>query len=190
MLLAERPPTRFKLNSERGSSTHNSTVVGHLLVQVKVLGAVLIFEMADRKREREENEIDTAVQELEASLGRDTDLKLKALQTLRELVDLKDEGYTVQRQAAEAGILAILMQLLEDDAESVRVDAAKALTAITRHSTPTLSRLDVGKTIGFSQTPEKVNSGQPPCMIRCDHRRHVLADVPYVTQWTFEQLQL
>lgn len=112
--------------------------------------------MADRKREREETEIDTAVQELDASLSRDTDMKLKALQTLRDLVDLKDEGYTVQRQAAEAGVLGMLMQLLEDDAESVRVDAAKALTAVTRHSTPTLSRLDVGKTIGFSQTPEKV----------------------------------
>eukprot|EP00878_Enallax_costatus_P046844 GHUV01057147.1.p1 GENE.GHUV01057147.1~~GHUV01057147.1.p1 ORF type:complete len:171 (-),score=28.51 GHUV01057147.1:206-718(-) len=112
---------------------------------------------ADRKRERDETEVDTAMQELEASLNRDADMKLKALQTLRDLMDLKDEGYTVQRQAAEAGVLTMLMQLLEDDAESVRVDAAKALTAVTRHSTPTLSRLDVGKTIGFSQTPEKVS---------------------------------
>lgn len=114
-------------------------------------------DVADRKREREETEVDTVMQELEASLSRDTDMKLKALQTLRDLVDLKDEGYTVQRQAADAGVLTILMRLLEDDAESVRVDAAKALTAIARHSTPTLNRLDVGKTIGFSQTPEKVS---------------------------------
>lgn len=120
------------------------------------MAAVEAMETPDRKRERDETDVDTAMQELEASLSRDTDMKLKALQTLRDLMDLKDEGYTVQRQTAEAGVLSMLMQLLEDDAESVRVDAAKALTAVTRHSTPTLSRLDVGKSIGFSQTPEKV----------------------------------
>eukprot|EP00879_Flechtneria_rotunda_P003385 GHRR01003613.1.p1 GENE.GHRR01003613.1~~GHRR01003613.1.p1 ORF type:complete len:380 (+),score=142.31 GHRR01003613.1:163-1302(+) len=112
--------------------------------------------MADRKREREENEVDTAVTELEAALGRDSDIKLKALYAIKVLVDVHDEMYTVQRKAAEAGALPMLMQLLEDDSEVVRVEAAKALTLLAKHSTSAMQRLDVGRTTGFSQTPEKV----------------------------------
>lgn len=48
--------------------------------------------MAERKREREESELATAVQELEAAVGRDTEIKLKALQTLSSQLDRKDEA--------------------------------------------------------------------------------------------------
>jgi hypothetical protein len=48
--------------------------------------------MAERKRDRDETEVATAVQELEAAVTRDTDIKLKALQTLSSLLDSKDEA--------------------------------------------------------------------------------------------------
>jgi predicted Zn-ribbon and HTH transcriptional regulator len=112
--------------------------------------------MADRKREREETEAETAVQEIEASLGRDADMKIKALAGLTHLVDTSDEGYAVQREAAEAGALTVLMQLLEDDSDVVRVQAAKAVTVLTQHSRTAKARMAVGKTTGFSHTPEKV----------------------------------
>jgi hypothetical protein len=48
--------------------------------------------MAERKRERDESEVATAVQELEAALTRDAEIKLKALQTLSNLLDSKDEA--------------------------------------------------------------------------------------------------
>jgi hypothetical protein len=48
--------------------------------------------MAERKREREESEVATSVQELEAAVGRDTEIKLKALQTLSSQLDSKDEA--------------------------------------------------------------------------------------------------
>lgn len=111
---------------------------------------------AERKRDREETEVDVALQELDACLSRDTDIKLKALATLISLVDITDEGYAVQRQAAQDGALTQLMQLLEDDSDAVRAEAAKALTVLTQHSPTAMSRLAVGKTQGFSQTPEKV----------------------------------
>eukprot|EP00775_Hariotina_reticulata_P009367 gene9367-9530_t len=109
------------------------------------------------KRERDETAVETAVQELEAAVQRDADIKLKAVQTISGLVDQADEGYTAQREAAENGALTLLMQLLEDDAESVRVEAAKALTVLCQHSPSAMSRVHVGKTTGFSQTPEKVS---------------------------------
>ncbi|KAF6259892.1 armadillo-type protein [Scenedesmus sp. NREL 46B-D3] len=112
--------------------------------------------MADRKRDREESEVDTAVQEIEASLGRDADVKIKALAGLTHLVDTSDEGYAVQREAAESGAMTVLMQLLEDDSDVVRVQAAKALTVLTQHSRTAKARMAVGKTTGFSHTPEKV----------------------------------
>jgi hypothetical protein len=115
--------------------------------------------MADRKRDREESEVDTAVQEIEASLGRDADMKIKALAGLTHLVDTSDEGYAVQREAAEGGALTVLMQLLEDDSDVVRVQAAKALTVLTQHSRTARARMAVGKTTGFSHTPEKVRMG-------------------------------
>lgn len=49
-------------------------------------------EMAERKRDREESEVATAVQELEVAVTRDTDIKLKALQTLSAQLDRKDEA--------------------------------------------------------------------------------------------------
>jgi hypothetical protein len=48
--------------------------------------------MAERKRDRDETEVATAVQELDAAVTRDTDIKLKALQTLSSLLDSKDEA--------------------------------------------------------------------------------------------------
>lgn len=48
--------------------------------------------MAERKRERDESDVATAVQELEAAVTRDTEIKLKALQTLSSLLDSKDEA--------------------------------------------------------------------------------------------------
>lgn len=48
--------------------------------------------MADRKRDRDETELATAVQELEAAVARDADLKLKALQTLSDKLDCADEA--------------------------------------------------------------------------------------------------
>jgi len=104
----------------------------------------------------DEAAVATAVQDLEAAVQGDADSKLKALQTLNDLVDEADEGYTVQREAAQNGALNLLMQLLEDDAGSVRVEAAKALTVLCQHSPSAMSRVRVGKTTGFSQTPEKV----------------------------------
>uniref|UniRef100_A0A383V8G1 UNC-45/Cro1/She4 central domain-containing protein n=1 Tax=Tetradesmus obliquus TaxID=3088 RepID=A0A383V8G1_TETOB len=112
--------------------------------------------MADRKRDREETEVETAVQEIEASLGRDADMKIKALAGLTHIVDTSDEGYAVQREAAETGALTVLMQLLEDDSDVVRIQAAKALTVLTQHSRTARARMAVGKTTGFSHTPEKV----------------------------------
>ncbi|KAF8058934.1 hypothetical protein HT031_005502 [Scenedesmus sp. PABB004] len=108
------------------------------------------------KRERDESAVEAAVGELEAALARDADMKLKALVALVALVDFKDEGYAAQRQAAEAGALALLMQLLEDESDAVRVQAAKTLVAVTKHSTPARERLSAGKGLGFSQTPAKV----------------------------------
>lgn len=48
--------------------------------------------MAERKREREETEIGTAVAELETCLARDPEIKLQALQALTALMDSKDEA--------------------------------------------------------------------------------------------------
>lgn len=48
--------------------------------------------MAERKRERDETEVATAVQELEAALTRDSDIKIKSLLTLSSLLDSKDEA--------------------------------------------------------------------------------------------------
>ncbi len=39
------------------------------------------------KRPREEDEVDVAIQELEAAVGRDAELKIKGLQGLAELID-------------------------------------------------------------------------------------------------------
>jgi hypothetical protein len=48
------------------------------------------------------------------------------------------------------------MALLEDDSGSVKVAAANLLGELAGHSAGAKSRLAVGKTTGFSQTPEKV----------------------------------
>eukprot|EP00882_Tetradesmus_deserticola_P000747 GHRQ01000815.1.p1 GENE.GHRQ01000815.1~~GHRQ01000815.1.p1 ORF type:complete len:385 (+),score=179.94 GHRQ01000815.1:178-1332(+) len=112
--------------------------------------------MADRKRDREETDVATAVQEVEASFGRDADMKIKALGGLTHLVDTSDEGYAVQREAVESGALTVLMRLLEDDSDIVRIQAAKALTVLTQHSRTAKARMAVGRTTGFSHTPEKV----------------------------------
>lgn len=108
------------------------------------------------KREREESSAEVAVQALEASLGREADIKLKALAALAGLIDANDEAYAVQRDAAEAGVLPTLMQLLEDDSDAVRLAAAGALRGLAAHSAPALDRLDVGRTTGYAATPEKV----------------------------------
>jgi hypothetical protein len=47
---------------------------------------------AERKREREESEVGAAVAELEASLAREPEIKLQALQALAEKIDTSDEA--------------------------------------------------------------------------------------------------
>lgn len=62
----------------------------------------------------------------------------------------------VQREAAGLGVLPTIMTLLEDDNAAVKVAAANVLSELAGHSAGAKSRLAVGKTTGFSQTPEKV----------------------------------
>lgn len=50
------------------------------------------------------------------------------------LIDPADEGYSVQRAAAEALLPSVLMQLLDDDEDGVKVEAANALAAMVDHS--------------------------------------------------------
>eukprot|EP00877_Chromochloris_zofingiensis_P014659 jgi/Chrzof1/9447/Cz04g03130.t1 len=112
--------------------------------------------MAPRKREREEDEVDLAVQELESVVSRDPEIKLKALDSLRKLFDPLDEGYTAQKKAASLGVLNVLMQLLEDDSEAVAAEAALTLAALTSHIAAVMHRLEDGQAVGYSETPEKV----------------------------------
>lgn len=65
----------------------------------------------------------------------------------------------VQRAAADGGALELLMALLEDESDAVRVAAASALKALSAHSAPATARLSVGGSIGIAQTPEKVCVG-------------------------------
>jgi hypothetical protein len=51
------------------------------------------------------------------------------------------------------------MALLENDSSAVKVSAANLLSELAGHSAGAKSRLAVGKTTGFSQTPEKVRGG-------------------------------
>ncbi len=61
------------------------------------------------------------------------------------------------------------MQLLEDDSEAVRVEAAKALTVLTQHSSIALSRIGVGV---VSQTPEKASKQLCQCLIAAQQSTH------------------
>jgi hypothetical protein len=88
--------------------------------------------MADRKRERDETPVAVAMQELEAAVGRDNEMKIKSLSALRALVDPSDESYEVQKEAAAAGVLPLLMQLLEDDSTGVMAEAAETVAALTK----------------------------------------------------------
>ena len=64
-----------------------------------------------------------------------------------------------QREAASLGVLTTCMSLLEDDSSAVKLATASLLSELAGHSSGAKSRLAVGKTTGFSQTPEKVGFG-------------------------------
>jgi hypothetical protein len=53
-------------------------------------------------------------------------------------------------------VLTTLVSLLEDDSAAVKVASANLLSELAGHSAGAKSRLAVGRTTGFSQTPEKV----------------------------------
>jgi hypothetical protein len=56
-------------------------------------------------------------------------------------------------------VLTTCMSLLEDDSSAVKLATASLLSELAGHSSGAKSRLAVGKTTGFSQTPEKVGFG-------------------------------
>ncbi|KAI8462585.1 MAG: hypothetical protein J3K34DRAFT_178828 [Monoraphidium minutum] len=91
---------------------------------------------------------------LEAVPQSDPEAKVEALKALTALVDPSDESYEVQRAAADhAGVLHVLMQLLDDDHEAVVVEAANCLAALSDHAGVVTDRLEAGH---FAATPEKV----------------------------------
>lgn len=96
--------------------------------------------------------IEPVLEGLEACVGKDSESKISALKALTVAIDPSDESYEVQRLAADR-VLHVLMQLLEDDAEGVSVEAANALAALSDHSGAAIDRLEAGH---FAATPEKV----------------------------------
>lgn len=116
------------------------------------------FAMAEvgEKREREENAIDVALQELEVAVTRDPELKVKALGKLRDVIDVLDESYAAQQDLMEAEGLAMITQLLGDDSDLVAAEAASVVAVIAGHSQTAMDRLKRGTVTGFAETPEKV----------------------------------
>jgi hypothetical protein len=104
------------------------------------------------KREREENAIEVALQELEVAATRDPELKVKALGKLRDAIDVLDESYAAQQDLMEAEGHALITQLLGDPSDLVASEAASVIAVIAGHSTTSLDRLK-RDTLA---TPEKV----------------------------------
>ncbi|KAG7667480.1 hypothetical protein Ndes2526B_g03485 [Nannochloris sp. 'desiccata'] len=104
----------------------------------------------------EDDDVSTAAMELGATLGRGLEMKLRALNRLRGLIDRHDDLYINQRALADADCAFHLVELLQDESDAVAVRSARVIASMTDHSAPAKAKLQNGPLIGLESSVAKV----------------------------------
>ncbi|EFN56036.1 hypothetical protein CHLNCDRAFT_145475 [Chlorella variabilis] len=131
------------------------------------------------KRSRDdEGEVEEALHQLQGTLERGFEHKLRALDKVISLIDPSDDQYVIQRALVNGDAAFYVTELLADATAGAK--AAEAVAAVCRHAAPSMARLATGPLVGLDSSVERVSLN--PCQSDFVDSGAVAALVPMALQ--------